>query len=185
MKKTLTILSLVSLILFSCSSNVNDKAKIEKALLDSIKKVDSLKSVYKLDSLKKGKEADSLANLKRIKDSIANIKISLEKKLIDKEYGKYTFVMPAVRAWYLTFKFIANTNNVTCTESHPNSQTMSGSEDVSTGTFIVDKVNNDFKYVTCKFKNNQTYILKYSIKKNKWFLITDGFDGNKTEIEAS
>lgn len=53
MKKTLTILSLVSLILFSCSSNVNDKAKIEKTILDSIKKSDSLKNVLTLDSLKK------------------------------------------------------------------------------------------------------------------------------------
>jgi len=182
MKKTLTILSLVSLILLSCSSNVNDKAKIEKAILDSIKKADSLKNVFKLDSLNKESAKDSTNNMKNGEivnstNSKENQKsvtttVTYEKKLIGNEYGEFHFSVPCgVRGWSFTINFFSNTNTVFATETYVNSQLGNVSQGSSNGTFTVDKVNNDFKYVTCTINDGQIYKLKYSISKKKWILL--------------
>lgn len=110
-------------------------------------------------------------NSKKTQNELANNDMP-EKKLVTNEYGEYFFTMPcAARPWYLSFKFILNTNKVLSSSTFMVAN--DASTDNSSGTFTVDKVNNEYKYVTCKFKSGGSYKLKYSIKKKKWIVLTD------------
>ena len=99
-------------------------------------------------------------------------KINQELKLNGVEYGEFFFTVPCgVRGWSFYVKFIPNTNNVIATETDANSQTMEVNESSAKGTFKIDKVNKDFKYVSCTINKDQTYKLKYSTNKKKWILL--------------
>lgn len=107
------------------------------------------------------------------------------KTLSDQEYGKYSFDLPALRFYSIRIHFIRGGNNVTLTDITPPPGGEEYFENPENGTFVIDKVNSEFKYVTCKFKNEEIYKLKYSIKKKKWILLNQqDLIGNKIEIES-
>ncbi len=96
---------------------------------------------------------------------------SLVNTLSYNEYGKYSFDLPALRFYSIMFHFIRGGNNVTLTDTTPPPDEEEYIENMENGTFVIDKVNSEFKYVTCEFKKEEIYKLKYSIKKKKWILL--------------
>lgn len=113
------------------------------------------------------------------------LKAKIDKTLFDQEYGKYSFDLPALRFYSIMIHFIRGGNDVTLTDTTPPPDGDEYIENKENGTFVVDKVNSEFKYVTCKFKKEGIYKLKYSIKKKKWILLNQqDLMGNKIEIES-
>ncbi len=110
---------------------------------------------------------------------------SIAKTLSDQEYGKYSFNLPALRFYSIMIHFIRGGNNVTLSDITPPPAGENFIENKENGTFVIDKVSSEFKYVTCKFNKGGIYKLKYSIKKKKWILINQkDLEGNKIEIES-
>jgi len=108
---------------------------------------------------------------------------SMDKGLSDQEYGKYNFTIPTgSRAYWITISLIRGTNKAILTDAgYSGGEVIEGKDN---GTFVVDKVNSEFKYITCKFKKQGIYKLKYSTKKKKLILlnITDPL-GNEIESD--
>lgn len=113
--------------------------------------------------------------------------ISSGNKLEDSEYGEFFFNVPCgMRGWGISFKFIKGTDQVTYNQGGIVAAGEVG-EASSNGSFVVDNVDKDFKYLTCSFKGNETYKLKYSIARKKWFFLPDcsTMSGEKVdEVEA-
>jgi hypothetical protein len=187
MKNIMTFLGatiIASFIMVSCGQNSNKQKELElkerelalkekEFALDSIQKISSNKtSVAKIPQTENNKvlSADNT---------------SIDKTLSDQEYGKYSFDLPALQFYSIMIHFIRGGNNVTLTDITPPPDGEKYIENKENGTFVIDKVNSEFKYVTCKFKKGGIYKLKYSIKKKKWILLNQqDLMGNKIEIES-
>lgn len=174
----------ISLLIMSCGQNSIKQKELElkereialkekEFALDSIQKISSNKtSVAKIPQTENNKVL-----------SVDNT--SIVKTLSDQEYGKYSFDLPALRFYSIMIHFIHGGNNVTLTDITPPPDGEKYIENKENGTFVIDKVNSEFKYVTCKFKKEGIYKLKYSIKKKKWILLNQqDLMGNKIEIES-
>ena len=188
MKYIITILGAIiiaSFIMSSCGQNSTKQKELElkekelalkekQLALDSVRNSNSVRT-----SLVSKAKQDSVSKQTQVS---SQSKAMSEKKLIDKEYGTYSFNIPCGNhGWGLTIKFIQNTNKVSCSEGGIVAQGEVG-ESASNGTFTVDKIDDNYKYVTCKFKSKETYKLKYSIKKGKWILLN--MCDNAPEVEA-
>jgi len=154
-----------------------EKVAAEQARLDSLK-ADSIAYVEAAAAAEQQRINDS-AFAEQAKTSVQN-NLTNKKKLIDKD--ECNFQVPCgARPWYLTLKFIKNTNNVFSSTTFQSG--VNYYEDKSNGTFTVDKTDNYFIYITCKFKSDEIYKLKYSIKKKKWILLNSC--DTAPEVESS
>lgn len=202
MKNIVTILGatiIASFLATGCGQNSNKQKELElkerelalkeKELLIKEKEISNIKT-HSSDTIKNNiqetKTAPSVkSNIPADTKVLSANNTSLVKTLSDQEYGKYSFDLPALRFYSIMIHFIRGGNNVTLTDITPPPDGEKYIENKENGTFVIDKVNSEFKYVTCKFKKEGIYKLKYSIKKKKWILLNQqDLMGNKIEIES-
>lgn len=173
-----------SFIMVSCGQNANKQKELELREREvALKEKElALDSIQKISS---NKISEAIIPQAEIKKVVSADNTSIDKTLSDQEYGKYSFNLPSLRFYSIMIHFIRGGNKVTLTDTTPPPDGEKYVETKEEGTLVIDRVNNEFKYVTCKFKKGEVYKLKYSIKKKKWILLNQkDLTGDKIEIES-